>query len=417
MSLFLRSFLQRCIRRGALVVETSSGRHFTVGDGSGVPVGLRFMDRRAERQIVLDPQVALGELYAQGRLVVTDGEITDLLQLLGQNLQALTPPALGKFRQRVRTAFYALRPGNTAQRSRRHIAHHYDQDARLYDLFLDPNRQYSCAYFESPGQSLEAAQRAKMRHIAAKLLVKPGATILDIGCGWGGLALYLAQECGAEVVGITLSKEQLAFATKRAAECRLSSRAEFQLIDYRSVQGRFDRLVSVGMFEHVGPANYATYFRTANRLLADDGVMLLHSIGRSDGASATNPWIEKHIFPGSYVPALSEVLPEIEKSGLVVTDIEILRLHYAETLAKWRQAFEKRRDEAARLFGEEFCRKWQFYFAGSESGFRYGNLIVFQIQLAKQIDVVPLTRTYIARREACLADGSRLHAHGHIAAQ
>lgn len=403
MNLLLRSFLKRCVRQGALAVETVRGEQFNVGDGTGVPVRLRFMDRGAEREILFNPAVALGELFSSRRLVVLDGNIADLLELLGRNLKSMTPPALGAVRQRVRTALGWAHVRNTAQRSRRQIAHHYDQDGRLYDLFLDPDKQYSCAYFEYPGQSLDAAQRAKKRHIAAKLLVEPGARVLDIGCGWGGLALYLAQECGASVTGITLSEEQLAIARQRAADNKLSSRIDFRLMDYRKVTGPFDRVVSVGMFEHVGPADYGTYFQTANRILADDGVMLLHSIGRFDGVSATNPWIAKHVFPGGHIPALSEVLPEIEKSGLIVTDVEILRLHYAETLAAWRRAFLSRYDEAVRLFGEEFCRMWEFYLAASETGFRYGNLMVFQIQLAKRLDAVPLTRGYIAEREARLA--------------
>lgn len=403
MNLLLRSFLKRCVRQGALAVETVRGEQFNVGDGAGVPVRLRFMDRGAEREILFNPAVALGELFSSRRLVVLDGNIADLLELLGRNLKSMTPPALGAVRQRVRTALGWAHVRNTAQRSRRQIAHHYDQDGRLYDLFLDPDKQYSCAYFEYPGQSLDAAQRAKKRHIAAKLLVEPGARVLDIGCGWGGLALYLAQECGASVTGITLSEEQLAIARQRAADNKLSSRIDFRLMDYRKVTGPFDRVVSVGMFEHVGPADYGTYFQTANRILADDGVMLLHSIGRFDGVSATNPWIAKHVFPGGHIPALSEVLPEIEKSGLIVTDVEILRLHYAETLAAWRRAFLSRYDEAVRLFGEEFCRMWEFYLAASETGFRYGNLMVFQIQLAKRLDAVPLTRGYIAEREARLA--------------
>jgi cyclopropane-fatty-acyl-phospholipid synthase len=417
MSLLLRSFLKHCVREGSLAIEMANGQHFTVGDGTGPPVGLKFADRRAERQILLDPAVALGELFTEGRLQVIGSSIADLLNLLGRNLEAMTPPVIGKVRQHVRTSLGGLQLRNTARRSRRHVAHHYDQDGRLYDLFLDSDRQYSCAYFEFPGQLLEDAQRAKKRHIAAKLLVEPGARVLDIGSGWGGLALYLAEICGASVTGVTLSEEQLGIAKKRAVDRGLSSRVDFQLTDYRAVTGTFDRIVSVGMFEHVGPADYGTYFQTARKRLADDGVMLLHSIGRSDGASPINPWIEKNIFPGSYVPALSELLPEIERAGLIVTDIEILRLHYAWTLALWRQAFVERRNEAVRLFGEEFCRMWEYYFASCEAGFRYGNLVVFQIQLAKLVDAVPLTRGYIADREVQLAQAESGHIEMPVAAE
>ncbi len=407
MSLLLRSFIGLCVRRGTLLVETASGQRFTVGDGTGAPVGLRFMDHGAEREILFNPAVALGELFTEGRLRLLSGTVADLLDLLGRNLKAMTPPAIGIARQRMRTKLNAIRLRNTVYRCRRQIAHHYDQDGRLYDLFLDPDLQYSCAYFEYPGQSLEAAQIAKKRHIAAKLLVEPGARVLDIGCGWGGLALYLAQTCGSTVTGITLSEEQLQIAQARATDSQLSSQVNFRLMDYRAVAGPYDRIVSVGMFEHVGAADYTTYFQVANRALADDGVMLLHSIGRFDGASATNPWIAKHVFPGGHIPALSEILPEIEKSGLIVTDVEILRLHYAETLGAWRKAFLERREEAVLLFGEEFCRMWEFYLAGSEAGFRYGNLMVFQIQLAKRLDAIPLTRDYIAGREARLAESEK----------
>ena len=260
MSLLLRTFLRRCVRQGSLEVETADGGHFAVGDGAGAPIGLQFMDRSAEREILFDPASALGELFTQGRLVVFGGSISDLLELLGRNLKSMTPPALGAVRQRVRTALRSMHLRNTAHRSRRHVAHHYDQDGRLYDLFLDPDRQYSCAYFEYPGQALEAAQLAKKRHIAAKLLAEPGARVLDIGSGWGGLALYLAQVCGASVTGITLSEQQLGIAKKRAADSHLSPRVDFRLLDYRAVTGKFDRIVSVGMFEHVGPADYGTYF-------------------------------------------------------------------------------------------------------------------------------------------------------------
>jgi cyclopropane-fatty-acyl-phospholipid synthase len=403
MSLFLRPFLKRCVRHGSLRIETSNGSRFSVGDGTGTPINLRFVDRASERELVFNPAMALGELFTQGRLIVSGGSIYDLLELLGQNIKGMVAPALGTMWQCARTALRTARRRNTAQRSRRHVSHHYDQDGRLYDLFLDSDRQYSCAYFEHPGQSLDMAQLAKKRHIAAKLLIEPDARVLDIGSGWGGLAIYLAQYSGALVTGVTLSKEQLDVATKRAAESKLCSAIDFRLEDYRGITDTFDRIVSVGMFEHVGLADYGTYFRTANGLLADDGVMLLHSIGRLDGASPINPWIEKYIFPGSYAPALSEVLPEIEKSGLIVTDIEILRLHYATTLALWRRSFVSRKDEAVRLFGEEFSRMWEFYLASCEAGFRYGGLMVFQIQLAKQLDAVPLTRNYISTREAQLA--------------
>jgi cyclopropane-fatty-acyl-phospholipid synthase len=266
------------------------------------------------------------------RIIVTQGSVYDLLMLLGCNLGFQSPPGIARGYNRLRVALRPLHQRNTARRARRNAAHHYDLDGHLYSLFLDPDMQYSCAYFEHPGQSLEEAQLAKKRHIAAKLLVEPGHRILDIGSGWGGLAVFLAERCGAKVTGITLSEAQLAASTARSHSRGLSEHTEFRLQDYRAVCGRFDRIVSVGMFEHVGISYYDAFFKKVVELLTDDGVMLLHSIGRSDGPNTTNPWIAKYIFPGGHLPALSDVLPAIERAGLIVTDIEILRLHYAETL-------------------------------------------------------------------------------------
>lgn len=403
MSFLLRTFLSQVVQHGTLEVEAASGSRFTVGDGTGTPLAIRFADRGAARQLVLNPALAFGELFMDGRLVVTQGSIYDVLSLAASNLKLREPHPIAKARTRLRTALRRLQQRNSARRARCNVAHHYDLDGRLYDLFLDPDRQYSCAYFEHPDQNLAEAQLAKKRHIAAKLLVEPGQRVLDIGCGWGGLALYLADYCGAAVTGVTLSEEQLAITNARARERALASRAQFLLQDYRAVRGTFDRIVSVGMFEHVGVGYYRAFFDKAAKLLADDGVMLLHSIGRMDGPGACNPWIDKYIFPGGYIPALSEVVPAIERAGLVVTDIEVLRLHYAETLRAWRERFLARREEAKALYDARFCRMWEFYLAACECAFRHCGLMVFQIQLAKQQHAVPLTRNYIAAREAALA--------------
>jgi cyclopropane-fatty-acyl-phospholipid synthase len=403
MASLLQSFLKRVIVRGDLEVESASGVRFRVGDGGGRSTAVRFADKASERQLILNPALVLGELFMNGRLVVTRGSIYDVLELVARNLERVVPPGLAKVHERIRIALRPLHQRNSARRAKRNVAHHYDLDGRLYDLFLDSDRQYSCGYFEHPGRQLAEAQLAKKRHIAAKLLLESGQRVLDIGSGWGGLALYLAEQCGVNVTGITLSEEQLALAGQRAESKRLGSRVSFRLQDYRAVSERFDRIVSVGMFEHVGVGYYATFFRKVTDLLADDGVMLLHSIGRVDGPCATNPWIAKYIFPGGYVPALSEVLPAIERSGLIVTDVEILRLHYAKTLKAWRERFLARQDEALACYDERFCRMWEFYLAACEVGFRHGGLMVFQIQLAKRFDAVPLTRDYIGVREAVLA--------------
>jgi cyclopropane-fatty-acyl-phospholipid synthase len=395
----LQSLLDQCIQLGSLTVELPGGECLSAGDGSGLPLKVHLVDERAGRELFFHPQMALGELFTDERLLVSGGSIYDLLELLGNNLHCLTPPQFGHLRDVVRNTFDRWTRRNSERVARDNVHHHYDIDDRIYELFLDSDRQYSCAYFEGPGQDLDAAQLAKKRHIVAKLVVGPDARVLDIGCGWGGMALYLAEMSGAEVTGLTLSPEQLKVAQRRAGERGLSSRVRFQLEDYRELDESFDRIVSVGMFEHVGSKDYDTYFDVIRRGLKDDGVALLHSIGRMDGRSAMNPWFAKYIFPGSHVPALTEVLPSIEKAGLIITDVEILRLHYADTLAAWRARFLARRAEAASALGERFCRMWEFYLAAGEAGFRYGGLMVFQIQLAKQIDAVPRTRDYIASGE------------------
>ena len=400
MSAAFRVFLRRLVRKGRLEVETADGVVETFGDDLGPLLGVKLLDRAAERRLMLDPALSLGELYVDGRLVVTKGGLYDLLELGARNLAELEGEPWAKALAKARFAFRGLHQRNDRRRAKRNVVSHYDLDQRLYNLFLDPDWQYSCAYFEYPGQSLEDAQTAKKRHIAAKLLPKDGATALDIGCGFGGLALYLAGVAGARVTGVTLSEEQFTVAKNRAREAGLADRVEFRLQDYRDVGETFDRIVSVGMFEHVGVNHYDEFFARARSLLKDDGVMLLHSIGRNSVPGVTNPWIRKHIFPGGYIPSLSEVLPAVERAGLYVTDVEILRLHYADTLRAWRDRFMARRDEAAKLYDERFCRLWEFYLAGSETSFRVDGHMVMQLQLAKRQESVPLTRDYIAEWEA-----------------
>jgi len=402
MDRLLRVILGKTICAGTLHVTTAAGTPFTVGDGSGKPVAIRFNTHAAERGVLIDPEVRFGEAYMDGSLVVEQGSIADVLALiLGQRRDG-KPPFWARPQWLIRYLYRRLMQFNPPPRARRNVAHHYDLDSQLYSLFLDADRQYSCAYFESPGQSLDDAQLAKKRHLAAKLVLAPGQRVLDIGCGWGGLALYIAELTGARVTGITLSKEQHAIADVRAAEKRLAQAPEFRLQDYRDVTDRFDRIVSVGMFEHVGVGHYDAFFHKCAELLDDDGVMLLHSIGRSEGPNVTNPWIAKYIFPGGYIPALSEVLPAVERSGLLVTDVEILRLHYAETLKSWRERFLAHRGEAERLYDDRFVRMWEFYLAAAEMAFREQAMMVFQLQLTKRQGVVPMTRDYILRETARL---------------
>ena len=400
----LESYLRRAVEVGALSVDNGDGRVLRFGDGSGKPVAIR-LQKGAALKIAMNPELKLGECFMDGELVFEHGGMYDLLELVSRNPRFW----------RKRPSF-ALQLGHAAKRrlqqmngrhaARRRAAHHYDLSYELYSRFLDADMQYSCAYYASPQESLEAAQAAKKAHIAAKLRLPQTGRLLDIGCGWGGLGLTLAHMSPElEVLGVTLSQEQLAVAEHRAQSQGVSHRVEFQLRDYRDVRGPFDRIVSVGMFEHVGRPHFQEFFDTAARLLTDDGVMLLHAIGRSTAPGVTQPFIAKYIFPGGYVPSLSEVLPAIERAGLWVTDMEILRLHYAQTLQEWRRRFEARRDEVAALYDERFCRMWEFYLVSSEAAFRWFGMMNFQLQLTKRVDALPITRSYMFADEQRLAQG------------
>ena len=413
----LHAIFRKEIAAGTLRVTYPSGRTERYGDGSGAPLAIRIADPAALRAIVFDPGLGVPEMYMDGRLVLEEGEVYDLIALAKANTrpEVSTPFAWVQHLWRSVTAAPVLHAVGI-QAARRNVAHHYDLDERLYRLFLDGDMQYSCAYFERPDMTLDQAQLAKKRLIAAKLLVRPGARVLDIGCGWGGMALYLARVCDAEVTGITLSQEQLRVATERAAAAGLSDRVRFRLQDYREVAETFDNIVSVGMFEHVGLRQFPAYFRSARRLLAPDGVMLLHAMAQPAPAPYNQPFIEKYIFPGGYIPALSEVLPAVEKAGLLVRDTEILSLHYAETTRAWRHRFLANRERVLELYDERFVRMWEFYLAGSEIAFRYDAIHVFHLQLALDQARVPLTRDYIpeamarlAEAEAAFPDYASLH--------
>jgi cyclopropane-fatty-acyl-phospholipid synthase len=401
----LDAILRRFIALGRLTVRWPDARQTSYAGppGSGPEAAIALRDAATVRRLTLNPALHVGEAYMDGGLVPGEGGIYQTLDLLVLNLMANGKghpvahirSALGRIKRRIDQY-------NPATRAQRNAAHHYDLNGRLYSLFLDRDRQYSCAYFRRGDETLEEAQIAKKRHIAAKLcLDRPDLRVLDIGSGWGGMALTLARDYGARVTGITLSTEQLAESRARAAAEGLQDRVAFELLDYRAVEGRFDRIVSVGMFEHVGVGHYREFFATVARCLEPDGVGLLHAIGRSDGPGFTNPWLAKYIFPGGYCPALSEVVPRIEQSGLIVTDVEILRLHYAETLRNWRRRFTANRDTIASLYDERFCRMFEFYLCGAEIAFRREGQIVFQIQLAHRQTAVPLTRDYIGESERC----------------
>jgi len=337
-----------------------------------------------------------------GTLTIEHGSLADFLQICAAGLDALEEGSLGVIRRYTDHSFRRLQQYNPIGRSRANVAHHYDLSDELYELFLDSDRQYSCAYFRTGTETLEQAQLEKKRHIAAKLLLKPGMKVLDIGSGWGGLALHLAQLFNVNVTGVTLSNEQLKVSRSRVAEAGLSGQVGFRLRDYRKESGIYDRIVSVGMFEHVGVTHYAEFFAKMKRLLAPGGVALLHAIGRMEPPGTTNAWLRKYIFPGGYCPALSEVVAAIERSGLWITDIEILRLHYADTLREWARRFRENRERARELYDERFCRMWEFYLAACEMAFRSSRMMVFQIQIARQQNAVPLTRDYIFEAEAAM---------------
>lgn len=413
----MRAIMDPIIRRfltiGTFRVRWPDGIVSVYQGDPGPDVTLAVRDWAVVRKTLLNPTMAIGECYMDGGLEPLGCTIYEVLDLLMSNIASehSSQPILnaqiwlGRITRR-------LAQWNPAWRARRHVAHHYDLDGRLYRLFLDADQQYSCAYFPNGDETLEQAQIAKKRHIAAKLLLdRPGLEVLDIGSGWGGMALTLARDYGANVTGITLSTEQLEVSRARAAAAGLGDRVRFEMLDYRSLDRRFDRIVSVGMFEHVGVGHFPEFFRTIQRSLTPDGVSLLHTIGRSRGPGSTNPWFQKYIFPGGYAPALSEVMPAVERSGLIATDVEVWRLHYAETLRHWRARFAAQRDSVVALHDERFARMFEFYFAGSELAFRRNGQVVFQIQLARRQDAVPLARDYL------YGHGAARDAQSHIGAR
>jgi cyclopropane-fatty-acyl-phospholipid synthase len=399
------TFLQRLIKRGTLEVVLPGGRRVAAGDDSPPRLTVAIADHGTLARIMTSPTLGVGEAYMDGRLVMERGAVGDLVDLAARN----APPHVYRPKSGVLRRWLSehTEEANARWRARLNVAHHYDLSADFYRLFLDEDMQYSCAYFGQAGASLEEAQEAKKRHIAAKLTLAPGHRVLDIGCGWGGLALSLVAWAGAHVHGVTLSTEQLKVATARAGAAGLDDLARFSLTDYRDLRGQYDRIVSVGMFEHVGRPNYGAFFDAIARLLTDDGVALIHSIGRAEGPSTTDRFTAKYIFPGGYIPALSEVVPVVERAGLYITDVEILRMHYAETLRCWRERFQASRRAAADMYDERFCRMWEYYLATAEASFRFGGHMNFQLQIAKRPDAVPIVRDYIAEAERALAAAGR----------
>lgn len=394
----LDPMLKRLLQTGSLSVTWPNGRTSRYGRNKAPnpDVAVRLIGPLTPLKLGLHPDLYLGEAYMSGALRLERGTLWDLMTLLGRNLAIQQD---GPLLRAARPLFNWAVQRNSRRLSRKNVAHHYDLSNDMYRSFLDQDLQYSCAYFPRPDLDLDAAQLAKKRHLAAKLQLQPGQRVLDIGCGWGGLAIFLAQMQDVEVLGITLSREQLDVARRRAAQAGLADRVKFELVDFRDVKGQFDRIVSVGMFEHVGVPNYPGFFTRIRELLSSSGIAVLHSIGRMHGPSTTSHWIRKYIFPGGYIPALSQVLPHVEDSGLWITDLEILRLHYANTLALWRERFLKQREAIKKLYDERFCRMWEFYLVASEMSFRYGGFMVFQMQLSANVSDVPLTRDYLFEAE------------------
>lgn len=397
----LKTFLTTLIKRGRLTVRINPNKtwHFGALDPEHphLDVHIWFASSWTAFKVAMNPFLYFGEAYTDGDLIVENGSLWSFVELIGINLQNM--PKRGRW-SRLLHRFKGWLPAHSLTASRKNVAHHYDLSEALYRMFLDEDMQYSCAYFQHPGVTLEQAQIDKKDHIAAKLALSPGQSVLDIGCGWGGMALHLAKRDNVNVTGVTLSTEQLAVAEVRAQAPDVQSRVRFELCDYRQVTGQFDRIVSVGMFEHVGLAGFDGYFETVAERLKDDGVALIHTIGRRGKTGGRSAWTEKYIFPGGYIPSLSEITDSIEKSGLYITDVESLRLHYAETLRHWRERFEARRDEVEKLYDDRFCRMWDFYLCYCELGFRYGDLMVYQVQVSKKLDTLPMTRDYMMSQES-----------------
>lgn len=396
MNSLLSNLAARLITKGSLAITDAEGKLHHFGDGTGQPVHIIVHTKRAERAISLDPSLGIPETYMNGEMDFLAGDPLAFLAIAYQNMGLTSPNSLiMRVNEGTRMLFRRLQQINYPGRSKKNVHRHYDLSGDLYRLFLDDDLQYSCAYYPTPETTLEEAQLAKKQHIAAKLALESGQKVLDIGSGWGGMALYLAKQFDVDLLGVTLSTEQYAVSNERTTKAKMTSHVRFEMEDYRDLKGPFDRIVSVGMFEHVGLNHYRTFFDKCAELLSDDGTMLIHTIGRTSGPSVTAAFIRKYIFPGGYIPALSEVLPAIEKAGLFVTDVEILRFHYAETLKHWRERFMARRDEAVRIYDERFARMWEFYLAGSEAAFRWQDLVNFQIQISKRRESLPLTRDYM----------------------
>ena len=388
------SLLKKILKKGHLVWIKPNGLDFEYGDKTGTPIKMRTTNDFSEIKMMMNPSLHFGESYMNGSLILEEGTIHDLLKLIFINSGSNTDHWVMKVDKFIRAIRNRIVSSNYIPKSKKNVAHHYDLSDKLYDLFLDKDRQYSCAYFNSPNDTLEQAQLNKKELIAKKLLLEEDQNVLDIGSGWGGMASYLSKRSNVNVKGVTLSEEQIAYSKQRKIDESLD-KVEYALQDYRNVEESYDRIVSVGMFEHVGTPHYQEFFDKVYQLLNETGVALIHTIGRIDQPTTNDTWIEKYIFPGGYIPALSEVMQRVEKSGLTTTDIQVLKFHYAETLKRWRYNFYDNIDKVKEFYDEKFCRMWDFYLSSSQASFEESSLVIYQLQLSKNKKTVPDSRDYL----------------------
>jgi len=391
----LDRMLSRLMVTGRLNVVYPDGTSRSYGPGGGKEVSVRLTDPALPRKLMLTTELAMGEAYMDETLLIEQGHLRDFLQLVMENALAEEPGAVGRMMKALRTRMRKLKQHNPLHISRKNVEHHYDLSVELYDLFLCDDKQYTCAYYRDPGMTLEQAQDAKKAHIAKKLRLKPGMRVMDIGCGWGGTSIALAKDYGVNVVGVTLSKVQLEHAKARAEAAGVADQIEWRLTDYRDVRDQFDRIVVIGMLEHVGQPQYDTFFRQIRRCLKPDGVAVVHTIGRSTPPGALSPWSNKYIFPGGYAPAMSEVMEAVQKHHLFAADVEVWRMHYVYTLLDWQDRFETNHDQIAAMYDERFCRMWRYYLVMSELSFSVLGMVVFQFQLTRDQQAAPLSRDYM----------------------
>ena len=392
----LTRFLENLIKEDGFVLIDANTKEYIIGKPNKInPIKIRLLDKSLHYKLLFLPELYFGEAYADGSLVIENGTLTEFLDIAMKNIGRSEINSFSKIIKKIKGTYRYFTNFNLAYKSKKNVAHHYDISEKLYDLFLDKKRQYSCAYFKKDTDSLETAQNNKIDHIIKKLNLKPNQKVLDIGSGWGTLAIEIAKKSQCEVLGITLSENQLEYSNKKVKELNLENQVSYKLMDYRELEEKFDKIVSVGMFEHVGRKFYNTYFKKVSNLLKKDGIALIHTIGSIDSPRDPHPWISKYIFPGGYTPSLSEIVPSIEKSGLIISDVEVLRMHYSHTLRNWKERFLGKKEEVLAMFDEKFFRMWEFYLTGCEMAFKWGDQVVFQFQLSKELTSVPNTRDYI----------------------